>query len=133
MATLVLTAVGTAIGGPIGGAIGAIIGQQFDQNILFKPQGREGPRLQELAVQTSSYGSQIPRIFGRMRVAGTVVWATDLKETRNREGGGKGQPSTTIYSYSACFAVALSSRRIQGIAGHRPIAVWRWPFSKIWT
>jgi len=115
MATLVLTAVGTAIGGPIGGAIGAIIGQQVDQNIVFEPKGREGPRLQELAVQTSSYGSQIPRLYGRMRVAGTVIWATDLKETRSREGGGKGRPSTTIYSYSACFAVALSSRRIKGI------------------
>ncbi len=115
MATLVLTAVGTAIGGPIGGAIGAMIGQQVDQNILFKPKGREGPRLQELAVQTSSYGSQVPRIYGRMRVAGTVVWATDIKETRSREGGGKGRPSTTIYSYSACFAVALSSRQIQSI------------------
>ncbi len=115
MATLVLTAVGSAIGGPIGGAIGAIIGQQVDQNILFRPKGREGPRLQELAIQTSSYGSQIPRIFGRMRVAGTVIWATDLKETRSREGGGKGRPSTTVYSYSACFAVALSSRQIQNI------------------
>jgi len=115
MATLVLSAVGAAIGGPIGGTIGAIIGQQVDQNILFKPKGHEGPRLQELAVQTSSYGSQIPRLFGRMRVAGTVIWATDLKETRSREGGGKGRPSTTIYSYSACFAVALSSRRIQSI------------------
>lgn len=115
MATLLLSAVGTAIGGPIGGAIGAIVGQQVDQNILFRPKGRQGPRLQELAVQTSSYGAQIPRIFGRMRVAGTVVWATDLKETRSREDGGKGRPSTTIYSYSACFAVALSSRRISSI------------------
>ena len=115
MATLLLTAVGSAVGGPIGGAIGAIIGQQVDQNILFRPKGREGPRLQELAVQTSSYGSQIPRIFGRMRVAGTVIWATDLKETRSREGGGKGRPSTTIYSYSASFAVALSSRRTSHI------------------
>ena len=115
MATLVLTAVGTAIGGPIGGAIGAIVGQQFDQNILFRPKRREGPRLQELAVQTSSYGSQIPGIYGRMRVAGTVIWATDLKETRSKQGGGKGRPSTTVYSYSACFAVALSSRRIKDI------------------
>ncbi|AMO72771.1 GTA baseplate fiber-binding domain-containing protein [Sphingorhabdus sp. M41] len=115
MATLVLSAVGTAFGGPIGGAIGAVIGQQIDQNVLFRPKGREGPHLQELAVQTSSYGAQVPRIFGRMRVAGTVIWATDIKESRSREGGGKGRPSTTIYSYSACFAVALSSRRINGI------------------
>lgn len=115
MATLLLTAAGTAIGGPIGGAIGAIIGQQVDQNILFRPTGRDGPRLQELAVQTSSYGTQIPRLYGRMRVAGTVIWATDLKESRNREGGGKGRPSTTVYSYSASFAVALSSRAIVDI------------------
>lgn len=115
MATLVLTAVGTALGGPIGGALGALIGQQVDQNILFKPKGRDGPRLQELAVQTSSYGSQIPRLYGKMRVAGTVIWATDLKETRASSGGGKGRPKSSIYSYSACLAVALSSRTIKSI------------------
>ena len=70
MATLVLTAVGSAIGGPIGGAIGAFIGQQIDAEI-FAPPARQGSRLKELAVQTSSYGSQIPGIFGTMRVAGT--------------------------------------------------------------
>lgn len=115
MATLVLTAVGTAISGPLAGALGAIVGQQIDQNILFKPKGREGPRLQDLAIQTSSYGSQIPRIFGTMRVAGTVVWATNLKETRSSQGGGKGRPSSAVYSYSACFAVALSSREVRQI------------------
>lgn len=115
MATLVLTAVGAAIGGPIGGAIGAVIGQQVDQNILFKPTGGEGPRLQELQVQTSSYGSQIPRIYGKMRVAGTVIWATDLKEVRESNGGGKGRPSSTSYSYSTSLAVALSSRTIKSI------------------
>ncbi|WP_109355069.1 hypothetical protein [Sphingorhabdus sp. EL138] len=115
MATLVLTAVGTAVGGPVGGALGAFLGQQVDQNILFKPKGREGPRLQELAVQTSSYGTQIPRIYGKMRVAGTVIWATDLKEASESNGGGKGRPSSTTYSYSACLAVALSSREIKDI------------------
>ncbi len=115
MATLVLTAVGTAVGGPVGGALGALLGQQVDQSILFKPKGREGPRLQELAVQTSSYGTQIPRIYGKMRVAGTVIWATDLKEASESNGGGKGRPSSTTYSYSACLAVALSSREIKDI------------------
>ncbi len=114
MATLVLTAAGTAIGGPIGGAIGAIIGQQLDGR-LFAPKPRQGPRLGELAVQTSSYGSQIPKLFGTMRVAGTVIWATDLKEERSKSGGGKGQPKTVNYSYSANFAVALSGRPILGV------------------
>lgn len=114
MATLVLTAIGTAIGGPIGGAIGALAGQAADA-LIFRPKGREGPRLTELQVQTSRYGDRIPRIFGRMRVAGTVIWSTDLKEAMSGSGGGKGQPSVTSYSYSASFAVALSARRIGGI------------------
>lgn len=114
MATLILTAVGTAIGGPLGGAIGAILGQQVDQAV-FRPTARRGPRLGDLAVQTSTYGSEIPKIFGRMRVAGTVVWATDLRESRATSGGGKGQPKTVNYSYSANFAVALSGRPITNV------------------
>lgn len=114
MATLVLTTVGTLVGGPIGGAIGAIIGQQADQR-LFAPKGRQGPRLGELSVQVSRYGQPIPRLFGRMRVAGTVIWATDLRETRHRSGGGKGKPKVTTYSYSASFAVALSARPIRAV------------------
>ncbi|MGY6550962.1 MAG: phage tail protein [Erythrobacter sp.] len=114
MATLVLTAVGTAIGGPLGGAIGALIGRQADQRI-FGTGRREGPRLKELSVTTSSYGQPIPRQFGRMRVAGTVIWATDLVESSNKQSGGKGQPSVTAYSYSASFAVALSSTPIERV------------------
>jgi hypothetical protein len=114
MATSVLTAVGTAIGGPIGGAIGAIVGQTVDAQI-FAPKARHGPRLGDLSVQTSSYGTQIPKIFGTMRVAGTVIWSTDIKEDRSKSGGGKGQPKTVTYSYSASFAVALSGRRIRNV------------------
>lgn len=114
MATLILTAVGTALGGPIGGALGALVGRAADQMIL-RPPGREGPRIADLHVQMSSYGSQIPKLFGAMRVAGTVIWATDLRETRTRHGGGKGQPSVTTYSYSASFAVALSARPVTGV------------------
>ncbi len=114
MATLILTAVGTAIGGPIGGAVGAILGQRIDQAVLG-PKTRHGPRLGDLAVQTSTYGTAIPKLFGTMRVAGTVIWATDLIETRSTGGGGKGQPKTVSYSYSASFAVALSGRPIRAI------------------
>lgn len=111
MATLVLTAVGSAIGGPVGGAIGSIIGQQIDRAI-FAPKPREGARMKELEVQTSSYGTQMPAVFGTMRVAGTVIWATDLIERRNKSGGGKGRPATVNYSYSVSMAVALSSRPV---------------------
>lgn len=114
MATLLLTTLGSAIGGPIGGTLGGLIGNQIDARI-FGPKGREGPRLKDLTVSTSSYGQPIPRQFGRMRVAGTVIWSTDLIETKQKLKGRKGQPSTTTFAYSASFAVALSSTPLDRI------------------
>lgn len=115
MATLILTTLGTALGGPVGGAIGSIVGQSIDRN-LFGPPARRGPRLGDLGVQTSSYGTPIARIYGRMRVAGSVIWATDLREEEVASNGGKGSPATINYSYSASFAVALSSRAAGSVA-----------------
>lgn len=114
MATLLFSAIGGLIGGPLGGAIGAIVGRQVDGAILGG-SNREGPRLKELSVTTSSYGTAVPRIFGRMRVPGSIIWSTDLAEHSERQGGGKGKPSVTTYSYSVSFAVALSSRPLSQI------------------
>lgn len=115
MATVVLTVVGGLVGGPVGAAVGAALGNAFDREVLFKPKGREGPRLAELRIQTSSYGTQIPKLFGTMRVAGSVIWATDLTEHRSTQGSGKGRPPVTNYSYTASFAVALSARPIVSV------------------
>lgn len=112
MATMVLTVAGGLIGGPLGAGLGGLIGNAIDHQLLVKPGTREGARLADLRVQTSSYGTTIPKLFGTIRVAGCVIWATDLIEHRATQGGGKGRPSTTSYSYTASFAVALSSRPV---------------------
>lgn len=113
MATILFSAIGTAIGGPLGGAIGALVGRQVDSAIIG--QGSvSGPRLKELEITTSSYGSVLGRHFGRMRVPGTIIWSTDLVEA-SETSGGKNQPDVTTYSYSVSFAVALSSRPIRSI------------------
>lgn len=114
MATILFSAIGTLVGGPIGGAVGALVGRQADA-LLIGGGRREGPRLKDLAVTTSSYGTALPRLYGRMRVPGTIIWATELTEHGETQGGGKGRPKVTTYSYSASFAVALASRPIQGI------------------
>lgn len=114
MATLVFSALGTLIGGPLGGAFGALAGRQVD-TAIFGGANREGPRLKELAPTASSYGTPLPRHFGRMRVPGSVIWATDLVEHQQTEGGGKGRPSVTTYAYTASFAVALASRPIESV------------------
>jgi hypothetical protein len=111
MATIILGALGRFIGGPVGGAIGSILGQAVDSSLLGS-KTLQGPRLKELGVQTSGYGNAIPAVFGAVRIAGSVIWATDLIEHKSKSGGGKGRPKTVQYSYSASFAVALSSRAV---------------------
>lgn len=118
MATLVFGALGTLAGGPVGGALGALLGQQVD-NAIFAPDARDGPPLKDLSFTTSSYGAPIPRIFGRMRVPGTIIWATEIRENSETigggGGGGKGKPAMATFSYSASFAVAVSSRPIRSV------------------
>jgi hypothetical protein len=129
MATLVLqyagSALGSLIGGPIGAtlgrAAGALAGNVLDNLLFAKPARRvEGPRLKDLAVMASQEGSPIPRVWGRMRVAGQVIWATRFEEvisTRTEKAGGKGTgggPKTKIteYSYFANVAVALAEGEV---------------------
>lgn len=119
MANVILGAVGGAIAGPIGATIGAAIGTVVDNYLFGTPNvRREGPRLQDLSVQSSAYGLTVPLIYGRTRVAGNVIWSTGLKERRTEEkqGGGKrGSVTTVSYIYSASFAVALSGRPIRSV------------------
>jgi Putative phage tail protein len=115
MATVILSTLGTIYGGPVGGAIGALVGQQIDQLIIGPGKSHEGPRLKELQLQTSSYGTQVPAILGAMRVAGTVIWSTDLIERRSKSGGSKSRPATINYTYGASFAVALSSHPVERV------------------
>ena len=131
MATLVLQTVGQAFGGlfgPLGGIIGraagAIAGNIIDQ-ALFGPPTRhmEGPRLGDLYVLSSSEGAPVPRAWGRMRLAGQIIWATRLEEvvtTRSSGSGGKGALSrptakTTEYEYFANLAIGLAEGPIARI------------------
>ena len=50
-----------------------------------------------------------------MRVAGSVIWATDLMESSTLQSGGKNQPDVETYTYSVSMAVALSSRAASGV------------------
>lgn len=127
MATLLLqvagSALGTALGGPIGAvigqAIGGIAGARIDQSLLGGSGGTrtvEGPRLTEIDGLASSEGAAIPRVYGRARIGGQLIWATRFEEeikvsvTRTKSGG-KGSPSQktveTTYSYYANLAIGL--------------------------
>lgn len=113
MATLLLSGLGSAVGGEFGALVGAMLGRSIDGNLFA---GNRFRAKEDLTVQTSSYGRQIPRIYGRLRVGGAIIWATDLQvqsASATSKYGGTGT------SYSASFAVALSSR-----AARRVRRIW---------
>jgi hypothetical protein len=104
-----LIAAGGYAFGPIGAAVGALLG-----GFLFSSSGPdiEGPRLGDLDVSSSTYGGVIPLGFGVQKVAGTIIWATDIEEekrTRTEGEGifGWGGQDVTEYFYYGNFAVLL--------------------------
>ncbi|MEM6971934.1 MAG: glycoside hydrolase/phage tail family protein [Pseudomonadota bacterium] len=125
MATLLLAAAGSAVGGAIGGSIlgvgaatigqaaGAVVGGLLDQKLLGRgSRSVDVGRARSLRLQTSTEGTPVPRVYGRMRLSGTVIWSTRFLErvTERREGGkGGGGSSTKVreYSYSISLAIAV--------------------------
>ena len=85
MATLVLQVAGAAIGGAfgplgatLGAAAGALAGYAVDRYLFGTTV--EGARLGDLNVQRSEEGAAIPRLYGKARLSGQVIWATRFEE-----------------------------------------------------
>jgi hypothetical protein len=144
MASLVLSAAGGTVGGALFGPVGAFAGRLagaiggslIDRSLFASAsepaQTRDGPRLRDLEVMVSTEGAPVPRVYGRMRVPGQVIWATALEEkvrtrtetTGGGDTGGKGggtsaAPETTTtrtFSYFANIAVALAEGPVAHLA-----------------
>jgi hypothetical protein len=46
---------------------------KLDKLLGFTRPETEGPRLSDLSVQTSTYGADIPRLYGTISVMGNVI------------------------------------------------------------
>ncbi len=82
---------------------------QDDVNIA-----NQGARLDKTRVVTSVEGSPIATAYGRVRIAGQLIWQTSFREesvTDRQDVGGKGGPSQTVenttYLYYCSFAIGL--------------------------
>jgi hypothetical protein len=132
MATLVLSAVGAAVGSGFGGAVfglsglvigravGATLGRVIDQRLLGGGSGViEHGRLERLRLTGAAEGAPVPRVWGRMRLGGQVIWASEFRETVTTSGGGGGKiarrPQMREYSYSVSLAVALCAGPVLGV------------------
>lgn len=143
MATILLSAAGAALGGTIGGtvaglstaiigrAVGATLGRVIDQRLMSQSvmgggsEVVETGRLDRFRLTETGEGAPVSTIFGRMRLGGQVIWASDFLETSTTTtesaGGGKGSPkppevTTVSYSYSISLAIAVGAGEIADIA-----------------
>ncbi|WP_028093055.1 baseplate multidomain protein megatron [Pseudodonghicola xiamenensis] len=131
MATIVLSAAGAAIGGSIGGtvaglssvvigrAVGATLGRVIDERLLGAgSKAVESGKVDRFRLLQAGEGSPVPQVYGRMRMGGQVIWASDFQESSTTSGGGKGSaPGTKVteYSYSVSLAVAVCEGEIASI------------------
>ena len=131
MATVLLSAVGMAVGGSVGGSVlglsmatigraaGATLGRAIDARILGEGSDPvETGRVDRFRLMGASEGAAVTQIFGRARITGQVIWASQFQETGTTSGGGKGtgkRPSTTTFSYTVNMAVALCEGEITRI------------------
>ncbi len=123
----------TMSGAAIGQQIGALAGSYVDR-ALFGSSGQsrtvEGARLADLHVTASTEGAPIPRLYGRARLGGQLIWATDFEEevvqSHHSTGGGKGGPGGSAgsaagtverieYRYYANIAVGIAEGPISGL------------------
>ncbi len=119
MATILLQNIGAGLGAALGGsfgaaagrAVGGMLGSTIDQSIFGKDRVINGPRLDEARILSAEEGASVPRVYGRHKVAGHIVWATRFEERRaSQQTGGKGsgpKVTTNSYSYYANFAVGI--------------------------
>ena len=128
---------GAAIGGVIGSTIGTVIDTRIISS-LAPDQRIEGARLDSLRVTTATEGAVIPRLYGRMRVGGNIIWATDFREgqyhqpgrrqRRRAEGHDDGIPLLRQLRGGACEGPISGIGRIwaDGKALDVPGVTWRW-------
>ena len=108
------------IGGVFAGTLGRSVGGLVDSKLGLGSQVK-GPQLNNLSVQDSRYGAGIPVLYGGIRVAGNVIWSSDLIESSHNAsiGGGKGGVigggTDTTYTYSVNCAVGIAQGPIGGI------------------
>ncbi|MQQ06959.1 host specificity protein [Epibacterium sp. SM1979] len=133
MATILLSAAGAALGGAAGGtvlglstavvgrAVGATLGRAIDERLLGRGgQAVEMGRVDRFRLSEAVEGAPIARLYGRMRLGGQVIWASDFVETTTTTGGGSGkgaprQPTVTQYSYSVSLAIAVCEGEVLDI------------------
>lgn len=119
-AGLVLGVAGAAVGslfGPVGAQIGWMVGAMLGNMLFQKGKNTEGPRLNDLKVQTNTVGVAIADVWGTVCGSGNIIWCPGFTEHKHEEKQGKGGPTNTYtsYTYTVNVAIGLCAGEIYGI------------------
>jgi hypothetical protein len=107
----------TGLGSLLATSLGAILDSQFLMPRLFGKDATEGQRIGDLQIQETVEGAPENRVFGpRNRVAGAVVWMSDLREVRKEEGGKNGEFITYQYYAHVLIRVCRAKTPISRIS-----------------
>lgn len=129
MSSVILSQAGKFIGGSLGGPFGAAIGQELGSALgqeldkeLFKKKVQPimGPRLSEITIQTATYGRVIPIVYGTVKLAGNIIWATQIKEHRDdyyqrQSKFGSKSLVASQFNYSISLAIAIAQGEVSEI------------------
>ncbi|WP_049020233.1 phage tail protein, partial [Burkholderia cenocepacia] len=110
---LLLGVAGAVVGGVLGGPLGAQAGFLAGNLIGTLLMPHKQPELADIRVQDAAYGKYIPRLYGKYRLSGNVIWVGPAHEhSQSGKGmGGKGnQPYVTM-----SLAVALCAGPITAV------------------
>lgn len=105
-------AIGFAVGGPAGAQLGFAAGSVGNAVLGIGGQDSQGPRLDDLRAPKVAYGTVIPYVEGHPRLPAIIAWQSDKREIENTQGGGKGGPEQTTFTYVADFLIVLAENDI---------------------
>lgn len=95
----------------------ALAGGGLALNYLFAPRVKQEPvekgKLDDIRITSSDYGAFIPRLWGKGRIGGNLIWSNGVQEfvINTPSGGGKGvpqAPATRTYVYKTSVAVLVA-------------------------
>lgn len=116
MTQLVIPAAGAVGGFLIGGPTGASIGWAAGSYYVSSKQSTEQATVQDLRIQTASYGTNIPIVISRQRVSGNVIWASEKKPYEVKTRAGKGGPTTSSTGYRISALISICAGPILGVS-----------------
>jgi hypothetical protein len=100
------------IGGPTGAQLGWAAGSAY---VASKQEIRQDS-VGDLRIQTAGYGTNIPVVIGRQRVAGNLIWASEKKPYDIKTRAGKGGPQTVSTGYRIDCLISICAGPILGIS-----------------